>query len=98
VDGHGDEAMRYSTFATQKDIESYRAEVQAACDKNHIEGQPHIIICPFQVDGEWVICLPYEPAKLQGVIKDEKTLFSTSLIDTAPRELLGDESAKLGEV
>lgn len=64
--------MRYSLFDTKAEAESYKPEVQAACDAAHVPDTPKVVVCIFYKEwlGKWVTPLPTEPAFLRGDIVD----------------------------
>lgn len=83
--------MRYSLFTAEKDtdtnVEACRIEVQAACDKAHVAGQPRIIICPFQALGKWVVAAPVEPVMMLGaVVETVEVLKIEESITEEPKE------------
>ena len=57
--------MRYALFL--KNVDSFRRDVQKACNRAHVRGTPWWIICPFKhYSGKWVIAMPKEPVILRG--------------------------------
>jgi hypothetical protein len=85
--------MRYSLFtatkATDTDVELSRFEVQAACDKAKVKGQPRIIICPFIAPtGEWAVPAPVEPKTLRGRVVD--TVVVEAVVETIVEAIAED--------